>query len=181
MVSVQAGRRGQIRNIDEELEAAAGVIDGQAEYARVHSIRILLEMPHVWDLYYDVERSRQMLSYLRSDNVGVILDATHWHTSGYDLDTYVDFLGDRLWHVHLRDAAGKVSSGGNYELEKTPGKGEVDFRLLGETLDKHGYTGHVSLETEYKNYRDPAEVDEENAYAIAHLRNVGWEIQDGRN
>ena len=179
MVSIQAGRRGQIKNIDGELEAAAGVIDTQAEYARAHHVRILLEMPHVWDLYFDVAKSRQMLSYLRSDNVGVILDATHWHTSGYDLDAYIDYLGDRLWHVHLRDAAGKDSAGGNYELERTPGKGEVDFRLLGETLDRHGYSGHVSLETEYKNYRDPAEVDAENAYAIAHLKNVGWKIQDG--
>ena len=82
------------------MEAAAKVIDVQAEYARTAGIKILLEMPHVWDLYYDVDRSKQMLSYLKSDNVGVTQDSTHWHTSGYDIDDYVRFLQDRLWHIH---------------------------------------------------------------------------------
>lgn len=176
MVSIQAGRRSQIEDIDRELKAAAEVIDVQAEYARAAGIKILLEMPHVWDLYYDVERSKQMLSYLQSDNIGVILDSTHWHISGYDIDDYVKFLQDRLWHVHLRDAAGKDSPAGNYELEKTPGKGEVDFGLLGQTLDKYGYSGNVTLETEYKNYKDVAEVDSENTYALAHLKNTGWQV-----
>ena len=64
----------------------------------------------------------------------------------------------------------------NYELEKTPGKGFVDFKLLGESLDKYGYYGDVTLETEYKNYKDPSEVDAENISAIAYLKSVGWQI-----
>ena len=178
MVCLQGGRRNQIQDTRRELKAAAKVIDGHAEYARHVGIKVLLEMPHVWDLYYDVEKSRQMLSYLKSDNVGVLIDSTHWHTSGYDIDDYVGFLRDRLWHIHLRDAAGKDSPTGNYELEKTPGKGEVNFGLLGQTLDKYGYSGNVTLETEYKNYQDVSEVDSENAYAIAHLKSVGWQVPD---
>jgi sugar phosphate isomerase/epimerase len=180
MVSIQAGRRHQIEDVDRELAAAAKVIDVQAEYAREAGIKILLEMPHVWDLYYDLEKSKQMLSQLQSDNIGVILDSTHWHTSGYDIDHYVRFLEGRLWHIHLRDAAGKDSPAGNYELEKTPGKGEVKFKLLGEALDKYGYNGNVTLETEYKNYKDPAEVDRENAYAITYLKSIGWEVSENR-
>ena len=110
--------------------------------------------------------------------MGVVLDATHWHTSGYDLDDYVSFLGDRLWNVHLRDATGKDSPGGDFLLEATPGKGEVDFGLLGRTLDKYDYRGNVTLETEYKNYTEEAEVDAENAFALAHLESVGWEIPE---
>ena len=176
MVCLQAGRRSQIQDVSRELKAAAEVIDAMAEYARDAGIKVLLEMPHVWDLYYDADRSKEMLSYLKSDNVGVVLDSTHWHTSNYDIDDYVGFLQDRLWHIHLRDAAGEDSSAGDYELEKTPGKGEVDFGLLGKTLDKYGYRGDVTLETEYKNYGDVAEVDIENTYALAHLKSVGWQI-----
>ncbi len=176
MVCLEAGRRTQIEDVNRELKAAAEVIDEMAEYARESGIKILLEMPHVWDLYYDADKSKQMLSYLESDNVGVVLDSTHWHTSDYDIDDYVRFLQDRLWHIHLRDAAGKDSSAGDYELEKTPGRGEVDFALLGQTLDKYGYRGNVTLETEYKNYEDVAEVDCENAFAIEHLKSVGWEV-----
>ena len=175
-VCLQGGRRRQIENVEDELKAAAGVIDGLAAYADDCGIKILLEMPHVWDLYYDVEKSKRMLSHLRSDNIGVLIDATHWHTSGYDIDEYVRFLGDRLWHIHLRDAAGRDTPAGDYELEKTPGRGEVDFGRLGETLDKYGYRGEVTLETEYKNYGSPEEVDEENRFALAYLKSVGWNI-----
>ena len=176
MVCLNVGRRAQMQAPDSELQAAATVIDEVAENARRRGIRVVLEMPHVWQLYYDVDRSRQMLSLVNSDNVGVVLDATHWHTSGYDLDDYVSFLGDRLWNVHLRDAAGKDSPSGDFLLEATPGKGEVDFGLLGRTLDKYGYRGNVTLETEYKNYREEAQVDAENAFAMAHLESVGWEV-----
>ena len=176
MLVLNVGRKEHIEHIDLELKEAAAVLDEQAAYAKEAGIKILLEMPHVWQLYYDVERSKQMVSYLQSDNIGVLLDSTHWHVSGYDIDDYVRFLGDRLWHVHLRDAVGKDSPAGNYKLEITPGKGEVNFGLVGKTLDKYGYNGTVTLETEYKNYKDPAEVDHENAQAIAHLKSVGWEV-----
>jgi len=131
-------------------------------------------MPHVWDIYYDIDTSKKMLDSLKSNNIGVLIDSTHWHVSGYDIDSYLDFLGDRLWHIHLRDAAGKDSSSGNYELEKTPGKGEVDFAKLAKSLDKHGYNGSVTLETEYKNYKNVEEVDVENRYALQYLKSVGW-------
>ena len=173
---LNVGLREQADDIDRALRLSASVLDELAEYARQAGISILLEMPHVWQLYHDAERSKQLLSHLTSNNIGVLLDSTHWHVSGYDIDDYVRFLGDRLWHVHLRDAAGKDSPAGKYQLEITPGQGEVDFGLLGETLDAHGYSGTVTLETEYKNYQDPAEVDRENTQAIAHLKRVGWDV-----
>ena len=178
LVCLEGGCRVAPRDQTRVLKAAAEVIDDMAEYAGKVGVRIMLEMPHVWQVYCDEDRSREMLSYLNSGNVGVLVDSTHWHTSHYDIDDYVRFLGDRLWHVHLRDAAGKDSPAGDYQLEKTPGRGEVDFRLLGDTLDKYGYGGHVTLETEYKNYRDIAEVDVENRYALAHLKKVGWEVPE---
>lgn len=176
MVCLHVGRRAQMVDPDRELHAAAAVLDEMAEYAHARNIRVVLEMPHVWLLYHNVDRSRQMLDYLTSDNIGVLLDTSHWHTSDYDLEAYIDFLQGRLWNIHLRDAVGKDSPRGDFLLEATPGKGEVDFGLLARALDKSGYTGNVTLETEYKNYDDPTEVDRENAFAIAHLRSVGWEV-----
>lgn len=88
MVSMQAGRRTQIEDVDREIEAAAKGIDAQAQYARIVGIKIVLKMPHVWGHYHNVERFKQMLSDLQSDNVGVILDSTHWNVSRYDIDDY---------------------------------------------------------------------------------------------
>ena len=178
MLVLNVGRKEHARDIDQEIEASAAVLDTAAEYARAAGIKIVLEMPHVWQLYYDLRRSQQMLSHLKSDNIGVLIDSTHWHVSGYNIEQYVRFLGDRLWHVHLRDAAGKDSSGGQYQLEITPGEGEVDFRLLGETLDRYQYHRAVTLETEYKNYEDPAQVDRANRMAFAHLQSAGWTLKN---
>ena len=173
-----AGRKEHVEDIDRDLKTAAEVLDKQAEYAKKSGIRVLLEMPHVWQVYDDVEKSKQMLAYLQSDNIGVLIDSTHWHVSRYDIDDYVSTLQDRLWHIHLRDAAGKDSPAEKYLLEITPGEGEVNFKLLGQTLDKYSYDGNVTLETEYKNYKDPAEVDHKNVTALAFLKSVGWEVAD---
>ena len=175
-VCVHPGRKNEIEDLDAEITAAAGIIDRAAEYARSKNIKVLVEMPHVWGLYYDVEKAKRVFSLLTSDNAGVLIDSTHWHTAGYDLEDYVSFLGDRLWHIHLRDAAGKTSASGTYELEKTPGRGDVDFAYLGEILDKYNYSGEVTLETEYKNYKDPSEVDRENLFALEYLKSKGWGV-----
>jgi sugar phosphate isomerase/epimerase len=107
MLVLNVGRKEHSVHIDRDLEASAAVLDAQAEYAKAAGIKILLEMPHVWQLYFDLDRSKQMLSHLQSDNIGVLIDSTHWHVSGYNITHYVRFLGNRLWHVHLRDASGK--------------------------------------------------------------------------
>ena len=178
MLVFNAGRKEQVKNIGRALKAAAAVLDQQAEYAKKAGIRVLLEMTHVWQVYDDVEKSKLMLSYLQSDNIGILIDATHWQVAGYDIDDYVSTLQDRLCHIHRRDAAGKNSPAGKYLLEITPGEGEVNFELLGQTLDKYRYDGNVTLETEYKNYKDPADVDQKNTAAQAHFKSVGWEVAD---
>ncbi|MAE66116.1 MAG: hypothetical protein CMJ18_17735 [Phycisphaeraceae bacterium] len=173
---LNTSRKTLVEDIDAEIEATAALFDELAESARDAGIQILLEMPHVWQLYYDANRAKQMLGHLKSDNIGVLVDSTHWHVSGYDIDDYLGFVGDRLRHVHLRDAAGSDSSAGKYKLEITPGDGEVDFGRLARVLDAHGYEGTVTLETEYKNYKDPSEVDDANARALTHLESVGWDV-----
>ena len=176
MLVISVGRKEHADDIERAIAATAELLDEQAEYARRAGVKLLLEMPHVWQIYHDVQRSKQLLSHLQSDNIGVVIDSTHWHVSGYDIDDYVSCLADRLWHVHLRDAAGQESSAQDYRLEKTPGRGEVDFPLLAGTLDRYNFAGTVTLETEYKNYQDPAEVDSENAYALDYLARSGWEV-----
>lgn len=94
MLVLNVGRREHAEDQERDVKAAAAVVDEQAEYAKRAGIRILLEMPHVWQLYYDADQARQMVKHLQSDNVGVLLDSTHWHVSGYDIDNYVSFLQD---------------------------------------------------------------------------------------
>ena len=47
---------------------------------------------------------------------------------------------------------------------------------MGQTLDKYGYLGNVTLENESKNYDDVDEVDSENDFDKEHVKSVGWKI-----
>lgn len=178
LVLIPGGARSEAPDRDEEMKAAA-VLNGLADYAGEYGIRIAIEMPHVYTLYNNMERAEQMLSCLKSDNLGVLLCATHWHVLGYDPDSYIRLLGKKLWHVHMRDAARSDTGGFNTKLELTPGRGEVDFKRLETALQKHGYEGEIVLEPEYQEYETVDYVDREVRFGINYLRQAGLEFADG--
>lgn len=176
-VCIHGGRRQHVEDVDAEVAIVAKLFDRLGQYAAARNVKLVVEAPHVWTLFYNLDACKKLFSCLQSENIGALIDSTHWHTSDYDLDDYMSFLGTRLWHVHLRDAAGCASrSTGDYQLEITPGRGEVDFVRLAEALDRHRYCGEITLETEYKNYNSPEQVDVENRFALSYLRSKGWEI-----
>lgn len=179
MVLIPGGARSEAPDRDVEMKAAAEVLNGLADYAKISGIRIAIEMPHVYTLYNNIERAEQMLSYFRSDNLGVLLCATHWHVLGYNLDEYIRLLGKKLWHVHMRDALGSDTGDYKTKLEITPGKGDVDFKKLVDALDKSGYEGEIVLEPEYQIYESVNDVDEEIKFGINYLKKIGLEFDEG--
>lgn len=156
-----------------EMEQGARVISRLADKAAALGVRLALEAPHVRLLYYDMRRLAELLALVSSKNLGVVLDSTHWKVVGYDLDEYIALVGDRLCHVHLRDAAVDANGGAAHNLELTPGQGQVDFGLLARKLDSIGYSGQVSLEFEYRVMALDA-IDAEYDAGIAHLQRCGW-------
>jgi sugar phosphate isomerase/epimerase len=178
-VLIPGGARSEAPDRDEEMKAAAEVLNRLADYAKSFRVRIAVEMPHVYTLYNNIERAEQMLSYFKSDNLGVLLCATHWHVLGYDPDEYIKLLGRKLWHVHMRDAAGADTGNFKTKLEITPGKGEVDFKRLAGALDKSGYEGEIVLEPEYQVYESVDEVDGEIRFGINYLKKLGLKFDEG--
>jgi sugar phosphate isomerase/epimerase len=160
-----------------EMEQGAGIISRLADKAAALGVRLALEAPHVRLLYYNLPQLAQLLALISSRNVGVVLDSSHWQVVGYDLDEYFALVGDRLCHVHLRDASGDIN-GAAHNLEMTAGKGQVDFGLLGRKLDSIGYSGQVSLEFEYR-VMALADIDAEYDAGIAHLQRCGWTFPPG--
>ena len=106
------------------------------------------------------------------------MDTSHWGIIGYDIDEFIGRLGDLLWHVHLRDAAGPDTADREQHLELTPGQGTVDFRRFGEALDAAGYEGSVSLEFEYRDMTLD-DIEHEFDVGIEHLAECGWEFPAG--
>ena len=177
MMSMHYGERNSRDDQQQQLERAAQVFDQIARFAEPYGVRMLLEVPHLYMIIWSTETVLQLLDMLKSPNIGALVDSSHWGISGYDLDDFFRALGDRLWHVHLRDSAGADTADRAQQLEMTPGKGTVDFRTFGEALDRANYSGDVSIEFEY---RDMALSDIEHEYdeGLKHLANVGWEMPD---
>jgi len=177
MMSMVCGERNTRDDQEEQLDAVARAYDEVAEHAKGLGIRTVLEVPHVYTIVPRPEQVYGMLDRISSDNVGILIDSSHWGVIGYDLDEYLDRIGDRLWHVHLRDSRGVDTADRKQQLELTPGDGIVDFRAFGKALDRVEYQGNVSLEFEYRDMTLEA-IEAEYDAGLAHLAECGWDLPD---
>lgn len=91
---------------DQELQLrhAVTAYNQLGKVAERLGVRLLLEVPHLYSIMRDAEKSLWVFNRLETDAVGALLDTTHWYGIGYDLETFLSALGTRLWHIHLRDA-----------------------------------------------------------------------------
>jgi sugar phosphate isomerase/epimerase len=158
-----------------EMQASCAVFRGIADIASETGIGLNLEVPHLYQLTDTVNHVKSIFAELDRPAVGATVDSSHWGIIGYDLDAFFDWLGPRLRHVHLRDSAGSDTRDFEQELERTPGKGCVDFVAFGKALDRAGYTGEVSIELEHR-HADLKAIAKEFQEGIAHLKHCGWKF-----
>jgi len=74
------------------------------------------------------------------DNIGMVYDVAHAHAISEYLDLGIYKLGDYLKLVHLSDNDGSRP----YHYE--PGKGNIDFKNIIDTLKKVNYNGYVVID-----------------------------------
>jgi sugar phosphate isomerase/epimerase len=148
------------------------------EVASKYGVRVLLEVPHLYSIMFRPKQVLEVFQRLESPNIGALVDCSHWGIIGYDIDAFFSALGDRLWHIHLRDSRGPDTADTKQELELTPGNGVVDFKKFGQALDRVGYNGDVSLEFEYRDMTLEA-IEQEYDKGLRFLENVGWELPAG--
>lgn len=117
-----------------------------AEYLNVMSliawneygVKLSVEAPHRCTVS---EKYDQILTYWANmpDRLLCTMDVAHLTYAGVPVEKAMRVLGDRLAHVHLRDAAP-----GNSMIPY--GEGKVDFAGVFRLLDRYGYKGKCSLE-----------------------------------
>lgn len=181
MLTMCFGIRNRRPDQEYQLANAVKAFDRVGKVASRYGVKMLLEVPHLYDIMMSPDSALRVLNRLTTDNVGVLIDSSHWGIIGYDIDGFISAVGNRLWHIHLRDSAGPDTSDFKQQLELTPGKGIVDFRKLAEALDRIGYAGDVSLEFEYRDMPFGA-IDTEYREGMNYLQSCGWELPaDVRN
>ena len=137
-----------------------------ADYAGSLGLLLTMEAPHRGTLVTQIEQTKRLIELSGSDNLYMALDTSHVMSGGRQPSEAVDLLGDRIGHVHLRDAIGE-------DILVTPGDGEVDFLAFRDSLVDIGYRGILTLELEYEG-KDEDQTAEEAIRAREYLEGL-WQ------
>jgi sugar phosphate isomerase/epimerase len=93
-------------------------------------------------------RMNEMLDFAKEcgPNVGLLLDAWHWHHAGATTEDIVNAGKDRIVHVHFDDAPKLPPEQIKDNERLLPGEGVIDLVGLLHALQKIGYTDALSVE-----------------------------------
>lgn len=99
-------------------------------------------VPFVWSL---AETLR--LCEASGPNIGITLDAWHWHHSEGSVADILATPRERIVHVHVSDARAMPPADVQDNMRWLPGEGIMDLMGFFQALRKIGWTGGVACET----------------------------------
>ena len=97
--------------------------------------------PFIWNMPEAVRLAKDT-----GANVGVILDAWHWHHSNSTAADILDAGAARIVHVHVSDASAMAPADVRDNMRLMPGEGIIDLNGFFQALQKAGYRDGVSPE-----------------------------------
>jgi sugar phosphate isomerase/epimerase len=99
--------------------------------------------PHefIWRMDEALEFSKEC-----GANIGLTLDAWHWHHAGATAADILSAGQSRIVHVHVSDARRQAPEDVRDNQRVMPGEGVIDLVTFFQTLQKTGYTDAVSPE-----------------------------------
>jgi sugar phosphate isomerase/epimerase len=124
-------------------------------------VRFALEV-HPTEIAYDIHTARRALEAVKGHRAfGFNFDPSHLIWQGVDPAKFIDAFPDRIYHVHIKDAArtldgttsilgshlsfGDARRGWDF---RSPGRGEIDFESIIRALNRAHYAGPLSVEWE---------------------------------
>lgn len=138
--------------LGSDLDLVAQQLTAISERARRLGLELWVEAPHWFRLAYNLDRAAGLLGRL-PEEVGVVCDVSHITASGSTPREFLNTLGGRTRHVHVRDAEAGY-------IHHSVGNGQVDFPDLIDALDQIGYLGVIALELETRDVADDDRADE---------------------
>ena len=92
---------------------------------------------------FQIEQPEHYDGLLVSPRIGVTIDTGHFTAAGVAMPPFIHRLGQRVFHVHIKDHIGPESV--------ALGAGQTDNAGVIAALRAIGYTGHLSVELELHN------------------------------
>lgn len=133
-----------LRGLDHDLDTAAQTLTWAADQVQAGGIDLWVEAQHSGRVCWSLDRAVALMARLEGTGIGVVMDFSHVVASGDDPLNFVDALGARVRHVHVRDAVPG-------DIHLSVGRGDVDFRAGIKALERSGYSGAYSLELETRD------------------------------
>ena len=98
--------------------------------------------------YEFIWQMNEMLEFAEEcgPNVGLLLDAWHWHQAGATTAGYRECRQERIVHVHFNDAPNLPPDQIRDNHRLLPGEGVIDLTGFLQTLQKIGYRDALSVE-----------------------------------
>lgn len=103
----------------------------------------------------------EMLEFAKEcgSNVGLLLDAWHWHHAGATPADIVAAGKDRIVHIHFDDSPDLSAEKIRDNERLMPGEGVIDLVGFLQALKKIGYTDALSVEVFGRGLKDMSPED----------------------
>jgi sugar phosphate isomerase/epimerase len=124
-------------------------------------VKFALEV-HPTEIAYDIYTTQKTLAAInRRPAFGINFDPSHLHHQFVDPVMFLEEFGDRIYHVHVKDAIRRLD--GRHSILGShlgfgdrrrgwefvsPGRGGIDFEQICRSLNQIGYDGPLSVEWE---------------------------------
>jgi sugar phosphate isomerase/epimerase len=137
--------------------------------AERHGVTLALE-PCVGNLVHDYGTTLEMLRRVDHPNLCLTFDPSHFMLFRDDIPLAVSTFGNRVRHVHLKDAVGRLGEISKEFIFPLLGEGGIDFPTFLAALDAIGYQGFYSVEFEsFKFMNDVLGNDPARAAELSHM------------
>jgi len=156
---------------DDEQAWSTALAALEVAAARGAALGVTIGFEPCWGtLAHDAATAQRVLDAV---DVAVTFDPSHFVLHGEDVAELVRRWGDRIAHVHLKDAFGRAGREGSEFHFCMLGEGAVTWPELFEALDQVGYRGPLSVEFEsYRYYEQVLGSDPEAAARLCHEQAV---------
>lgn len=166
MVTTFIGRD-QTKTVEENMKLVAKVWPSIIRLAEESGVKIAIEncpmlfgsdqWPGGQNLFTSPENWRRIFDILKSDNLGINFDPSHfvWQQMDYIKPLYE--FKDKMFHIHFKDIklhpekldeVGVLAYPLDYMAPKLPGLGDVKWNEFVSALTDIGYDGYACIEVE---------------------------------
>ena len=127
-------------------DRAAAVLNGAAADAEAAGVAVVLE---THDAFASARNVAEVLGRIDSRAIGALWDTHHPYRMGELPEQILDLLGERVLHIHVKDARRNDAARTGWDLLLL-GEGEVPVRASLAALQARGYDGWIAVEWEKK-------------------------------